>query len=122
MEHVYHRGVRRRKGGDAGGKIGGMRSGARPVLRAHVDTPVTIQAPWAQVHHGPMRDADRTALDSRHVRQRQARRRMYFRRHAYVDIDGVNQVIAVAVATPVATGFPASREREPPHMGHDGDS
>jgi hypothetical protein len=53
-----------------------------------------------------MRDDDRTALDRRHVRQRHAIRRVYFRRHAYVDIDGVNRLIAVAVATPVATEFP----------------
>jgi hypothetical protein len=49
-------------------------------------------------------------LDAVQVGQRKGKAFPFFRRDKFIDIDRVNRLVAVAIATTVAKGLPASSE------------
>jgi hypothetical protein len=61
-------------------------------------------------------------LDPMHIRQRKGEAFPLFRRDERIDIDGVNRLIAVCIATTVAKGLPPSGETRQEHIGHDSSS
>jgi hypothetical protein len=58
-------------------------------------------------------------LDAMQVSQREGKTLALFGRDQDIDIDSVNRLIAVAIATTVAKGLPASSETRQKNVGHD---
>jgi hypothetical protein len=91
----------------------------RPIRCVDVGILAVIRIPWAQVHGFTRGSGGMAAPDNIHMCQRHARGFACFRCNACVDTDGLSRLIAVLVATTVATGLPDSGEREHTHVCHD---
>jgi hypothetical protein len=91
------------------------------VRRALVDDLAVIHVQLARVHRVPARDGgDMEVLDPMQVGQRKGKPFSLCRCNEFIDIDGMNRLIARLIATTVAKRLPASGETGQKDISHNG--
>jgi hypothetical protein len=89
--------------------------------RAFVDDLAVVHVQMVRVHGVPAGDGrDMEVLDPMQVAQRKGKPFSLFRRDKFIDIDRMNRLIALLIATTVAEWFPASGETGQKYINHNG--
>jgi hypothetical protein len=105
---------------EAIGVMSARRLGSGLILRALVDDLAVVHVELVCVHGLPAGDrGDMQVLDAMQVGQRKGKTFALFRRDKLVDVDRMNWLLALVIATTVAKGFPASGETGEKDISHD---
>ncbi len=94
--------------------------GSRFILRAFVDNLAVVHVELVRVHgFSTGCRGDMEVLDAMQVGQRKGKTFSLFGRDKLIDVDRVNRLLTLVIATTVAKRLPASGETREKHISHD---
>jgi hypothetical protein len=90
------------------------------ILRALIDNLAVVHVELVHAHDLPTRHGgDMQVLDAMHVGQRKGKAFSVFRCDKLIDIDCMNRLLALVIATTVAKRLPTSGETREKDVSHD---
>jgi hypothetical protein len=100
--------------------MSGRGSGAGLILRALVDNLAVVHVELVHMHDLPAGNrSDMEVLDAMQVGQRKGKAFSFFGRDKLIDIDRMNRLLTLVIATTVAKGLPASGKTGEKDISHD---
>jgi hypothetical protein len=94
--------------------------GAGLILRALVDNLAVVHVELVHMHDLPAGNrSDMEMLDAMQVGQRKGKTLSFFGRDKLIDIDRVNRLLTLLIATTVAKGLPTSGKTGEKNISHD---
>jgi len=100
--------------------MSGRRLRAGLILRALVDNLAVVHVQLVQINDLSARSGgDMQMLDAMQVSQRKGKAFALFRRDELIDIDRMNRLLTLVIATTVAKGLPASGKTGEKNISHD---
>jgi hypothetical protein len=100
--------------------ISGRGLGAGLILRALVDNLAVVHVELVYMHDLPAGNrSDMEVLDAMQVGQRKGKTLSFFGRDKLIDIDRMNRLLTLVIATTVAKGLPASGKTGEKNISHD---
>jgi hypothetical protein len=100
--------------------MSGRGLGAGLILRALVDNLAVVHVELVHMHDLPAgHRSDMEVLDAMQVGQRKGKAFSFFGRDKLIDIDRMNRLLTLVIATTVAKGLPASGKTSEKNISHD---
>jgi hypothetical protein len=94
--------------------------GAGLILRALVDNLAVVHVELVHMHDLPAGNrSDMEVLDAMQVGQRKGKTLSFFGRDKLIDIDRMNRLLTLVIATTVAKGLPTSGKTGEKNISHD---
>jgi hypothetical protein len=94
--------------------------GAGLILRALVDNLAVVHVELVHMHDLPAGNrSDMEVLDAMQVGQRKGKTLSFFGRDKLIDIDRMNRLLTLVIATTVAKGLPTSSKTGEKNISHD---
>jgi hypothetical protein len=100
--------------------MSGRGLGAGLILRALVDNLAVVHVELVYMHDLPAGNrSDMEVLDAMQVSQRKGKTLSFFGRDKLIDIDRMNRLLTLVIATTVAKGLPTSGKTGEKNISHD---
>ena len=105
---------------EAIGVMSGRGLGAGLILRALIDNLAVVHVELVHMHDLPAGNrSDMEVLDAMQIGQRKGKTLSFFGRDKLIDIDRVNRLLTLVIATTVAKGLPTSGKTGEKNISHD---